>query len=48
MDLQYLYLAMASFYMERVIPTLPISFPMDRTPYMPNFSLLGLPQGPED
>ena len=48
MDLSYLYMALATFYMGMVIPTLLIGSLMARTPYMPNFSLLGLPQGPED
>ena len=31
--------------MVKVIPTLPIAFPMANFTYMPNFSLLGLPLG---
>ena len=40
--------ALATFYMERFTPTLPIGLVMANTPFMPTFSLLGLPQGSKE
>ena len=47
-NLWYSDVALATSYMGRVIPTLSSGFPMARTPYMPNFSLLGLLHGSEE
>ena len=40
--------ALTTFYMGRFTPTLPIGLVMANTPYMPNFSLLGLLHGSEE
>ena len=41
----YLGLSLTTSSMVKVIPTFPIAFPMAKTTYTPNFSLLGLPHG---
>ena len=47
-DLWHMDVALATFYMGRFTPTLPIGLVMANIPYMPNFSLLGLLHGSEE
>ena len=42
-NLWHMDVALTTFYMGRFTPTLPTGLVMANTPYMPNFSLLGLP-----